>query len=397
MRVAIFSDNFYPELSGVADSALTLGKELAKRGHDICFFVPAFTAKEYQKSKLPIGEPDLDPHIKIVRFWSLPLLNSPNSQDRLVLFTGWRWWQVKKFRPDIIHINTASLLGLDGLLAGKILRVPVIGTSHTPVLEFIKYVPGQSKILATIFSYFTSWFYNHCQYVTGPSKYILADMQKYGFHNRSKTMSNLIDVSNFKPVASEQKKELKNKFGLPDFNLLYVGRLAEEKHIDVLIKAIYLLKKEIPDIKLALTGHGSAEKNLHDLVQELNLINEVIFCGTIPFSDLIELYQASDVFAVASTAETQCIGLMQAMAVGLPVIGVRYGGLVEYITDETGFLIDVGDYKTLADLVSFLYHNKHEIEKLGNGGLAWAKNFSIDQIAGDWEDLFKKVIDNYKK
>ncbi len=397
MKIAIFSDNFYPELSGVADSVLALGKELARRGHQICYFVPAYDQKDFAKVNLPVGELELGGNIQIVRLWSSSIKNSPTGQGRLILPFVLSYKKFRDFKPDIIHINVCSFLGLDALLIAKFLKVPIIGTSHTPISEFIKYFPIRTKWFEKLINHFIAWFYNRCNFVTGPSQFIFTDMKKYGFKREGRPMSNLIDVSSFAPVSAEKKAELKKQFNLPAFTILYTGRLAEEKHIDVIIRAIGIVQEKIKDVNLVITGRGAEETKLKNLVTELKLEDKVKFVGMVSREDLISYYQASDIFVMASTAETQSISMIQAMAVGLPVVVVRAGALPEYVNDSNGYIFDIGDFKTLAERLIHLLENKMERENLGNGGISTASKFSIQEIAGSWESLFKKVISEYYK
>jgi glycosyltransferase involved in cell wall biosynthesis len=115
-----------------------------------------------------------------------------------------------------------------------------------------------------------------------------------------------------------------------------------------------LPKKNIPEINLVLTGRGSAEESLKDLAKKLHLQQEVKFFGFVEFHELVELYQASDVFVVASTAEAQCISMMQGMASGIPVIGVRAHALPEYIKAENGFVVEPHDFKAIAKKIEIL-------------------------------------------
>ena len=397
MRVAIFSDNFYPELSGIADSVLALGKELAKRGHQVCYFAPAYGPADYAKANLPVGELELGENIKIVRLWSLPIKNSPTGQGRLVLPFVLSYRALRDFAPDIIHINLCSFLGLDAILFAKVSKIPILGTSHTPITEFIKYFPIRAKWFDVILNHFVAWFYNRANFVTGPSQFIFDEMKRYGFHRTGQPMSNLIDVSNFTPVTKEKKAELKKEFQLSDHVVLYAGRLAEEKHIDVIIWAIKTVQEKFPDVNLVVTGHGAGEFALKSLVKELNLEKNVKFTGTVPWAKLILFYQVSDIFAIASTAETQSISMLQAMSAGIPVVAVRAGALPEYVSADNGYLFEIGDFATLAERLIYLFNNEKERDRLGQGGVVTAGRYSIKEIAGQWENLFKKIINGYHK
>lgn len=396
MRIAIFSDNFYPEMSGISDSIITLAKELVRDGHYIRFYAPRYSKKNYEIVGLQPHEIDLGKNISVKRFFSFSYPSSPTKQARLVIPTLWRWFDVKKFQPDIIYSQLFFGVGLEALIAAKILKIKFVGTSHTPIGEFINYSPVQSKWFTNLSLRYVNWYYGKCDVVTTPSHAIIKEMKKKGFKKDAVVISNPIDLSHFTHPPKEKKEELKKKFGLLDFTIISVGRLAPEKHIDDIIKAFELAEKNIPHISLVLTGRGSAEGDLKALARKLNLEKKIKFVGYVDFQCLVELYQASDAFVVASTAEAQCISMMQAMAAGLPVIATRAHALPEYVNDQNGYLVEPHDFKKIAEILVDLFNNPARRESLGRGGREFVEKFSIANIANEWKKLFNVIIERKK-
>src|SRR3989344_9271768 len=101
MRVAIFSDNFYPELSGITDSIIALGKELARRGHYVRFYAPHYSKNDYQKVNAREKDSEFGERIGVTRFWSFPA-SAPSGQGRGVVPTPWHWLNAKAFQADLI-------------------------------------------------------------------------------------------------------------------------------------------------------------------------------------------------------------------------------------------------------------------------------------------------------
>jgi len=387
MKIAIFSDNFYPELSGVADSILKLATELSSLGHEICFFVPQYGAKDYKTVNLPEKELDLGKNIKIKRLFSF---SAPfaGAQSRLVvpLFSGRLF---KEFKPDIIHSQLFFGAGLEALLAAKLNRLPLIGTNHTSITDFVS-----GKFTKKLSLNYAVWYYNRCDFVTGPSESVFKEMLINGFHKPHKAISNPIDVKTFCP--SKDKLEYKKKFSLSNHTVVYAGRLAPEKNLDVIIKAVALVKERISDINLVFAGSGQSEDDLKRLTKELNLENEVKFLGTLSKADLAKLYQASEVFAIASTSETQSMVLMQALACGLPAVAVDARALPEYVNEKNGYVVKIGDEKAMAEKFVLLLENSGLREKLNQGAYNFVQQFSAPNIAKVWEKLYSEVIENYK-
>ena len=395
MKIAIFSDHFYPELGGIQDSIASLGRELNARGHQVNFYVAQCSAKDFAVAKMPVKEIDLGKNVKIIRFFSLPVPSSTN-QTRLVIPNGLRWLKLKKFKPDIIHVHTFAGLGLEALLCGRFLKKPVVGTNHFSITEYGSYYPKFCKewIKRNSLKY-VIWYYNQCNFVTAPSRTVLTEMLEHGFYRPRQVVSNPIDLSIFKPVG-EPKNKLKKEFNLANNTIMFAGKLAREKKIDVVIRALELVKREVKDINFAIAGHGGDKARLKKIAEDLHVEKEVKFMGIFDHKVLARLYCASDIFTIASTSETQSLVLLQAMACGLPVIGVNWRALPEYINGRNGFIVEPDNPKEMADKIIHLFKYGDERKKLGQGGLAYVKQFSAPNIAASWIKLYSKAIEDYK-
>jgi glycosyltransferase involved in cell wall biosynthesis len=256
----------------------------------------------------------------------------------------------------------------------------------------------KNKFIEKYAKRFVSWYYNHCDFVSAPNHSILEEMQANSFKKPCGVLSNPIDVHNFFPISSEEEKEkIKKEFNLSGFIVLYTGRLAAEKHINVLIRAVALAKKKISAIQLAITGHGDSEKSLRKLAGELGLEKDVKFFGTLPTDKHAAIYRAADVFVIASTAEMQSLSMMKAMVTGIPVIGVNAWALPEYIQADNGFVLEPGDYQGIAEKIIFLFENPEKRKVLGSGGWALAQKFSPVKIVREWQAIYEKVRTDYHK
>lgn len=395
MRIAIFSDNFYPEISGISDSIITTGKELAKLGHVINYFAPKYSKKNYDLLRLPKEEINLGENIKITRLTSFPYPTG-TAQSRLVIPGGFSITAVRKFNPDVIHTNDIASMGIEALICAKILNKPLVGTDHTPMVEFLKYSPIKGKIIQSMISRYDAWYYNQCNFVSSPCNAIFEEIKKYGFKKPvHRALSNPIYIEEYKPVKNSWP--LKKKYGLFDYSILYMGRLALEKRIDISLKALAKLVKKYPKIGLVIAGKGAAEKDLQYLTKELHLENNVKFFGFLKDKkDMIGIYNACDLFSMTSIAETQSIVMMQAMACKMPVIAVKAWGLKEYVNEKNGILIDPNDSDELAEKIEYLYKNPQISKKLGEGGRDFVENFSPEKIAKEWEKIYEATITNHK-
>ena len=396
MRIAIFSDNFYPELSGISDSIIQLARELSKLTHAICFFAPKYSKRNYAIVKRPATELDLGKKIKIKRFFSFGF-PSPTKQARLVIPGAWRWLSVKAFKPDIIHSQLFFGVGLEGLLAAKLLSRPIIGTNHTRIKEFLKAGYLSYQWLGRISTRYLNWYYNQCDYVTAPAQSFLDEMLANGLTASSQSISNSVDMKIFNTLNQIDRPAIKRKYNLSKFVVVYAGRLAFEKNIDVIIRAIKIVKQDFSEINLGLAGHGQAEESLKGLVGELGLNENVKFLGTLNHHDLAELYRSADVFTIASTSEVQSLTIIQAMACGLPAIGVNCNSIPELIKSDNGLLFKPGDYEDLAGRIVEILSNTDLQQRLGQGAINFVPRFSAANIAKQWVKLYSEVIEKYNK
>ena len=394
MRIAIFSDNFYPEISGVSDSVISLARELSARGHNIRFYVPAYSQKDYKKGGGAAENPPLGPRVEFQRLFSVPY-PTPTGQGRAVIPTGFRSVSLRRFNPDVIHTQLFFGAGIEALIASRILKKPLVGTNHTALKEFLKYSPVRAAWVERLALRYVNWYYAHCEVITAPSRSVIGEMEFFGFEKETHVISNPIDTKLFAPSANINI--LRRKFGFPEYSVIHAGRLGEERKVDVIVRAIALAKKKIPAIALAIAGRGADEARLQDLAASLDIGNAVHFLGFLDHKTLAEAYNASSVFAITSTADTQSMVMMQAFACGIPAIGVKSRGIPEYIRPQNGYLIEPDDPNALAEKIIFLFKNPAMRKKLGHGARVFAEKFSATAIAKEWEMIYKKVVEQYAK
>ncbi len=397
MKIAIFSDNFYPEISGISDSVILLGQKLQDMGHEVHYFAPKYSKKNYQMANVENKELELGKNIKIHRLWSLPFFESPTNQARFVIPLGLLAWKFRREKFDLIHTQSPFGLGIEALLMSRFLGIPLLGTNHTPIEEFTCYIPIFGKIMTTISKRYFSCYYNQCSFITTPYQGLLEDMRNNGLRTENQVLSNPIDLKNFISVSQERKKELKSKYKLSDSVVIYSGRLAQEKHVDVIVRAMLEVRKSFPTAMFVITGIGSAEADLKKLVSKLGLAESVRFFGRVDEQTHIELYQASEIFAIMSTAEAQSLSLMKAMAVGMPVIGADARALPEYIKPNCGFIVQAGDIQNLTEKNIFLLKSVQQRKTLGENGQLFVSQFSASAVARKWEGIYKKAQQNQKK
>ncbi len=390
MRIAVFTDSFYPELGGIQDSVLSGCRELGKRGHQVVIFAPRATGHDFKVAGLPGFEVDAGENVEIRRLFSLPIPSS-TGQSRLLVPTGRRWRQLLPFEPDIIHSHTFLGAGLEALSAARHLDVPLVGTNHWAIGEFAGYTPFSANFFRNVSVRAVTRYYNHCALVTGPSHSVIDEMCAFGLRRPHRVVSNPVDTSRFRPVSDACREALKRTYGFSHSTIIYAGRLADEKKIDVLIRALPLVARQAPDVMLALAGHGSARHRLEQLAHALGVGERVRFLGTLDKATLADVFQAADIFAIASTSETQSMVLIQAMSAGLPVVGANWRALPEYIDAQSGFLAQPGCHEDFARRLTQLLGSPALRKHMGEHAVRKTTHFSITTVTNHWEEIYARI------
>lgn len=402
MRIAIFSDNFYPELSGIAGTIATIAPALAGRGHEIICFAPRYGSKDYAKAGTRRENPGWGPRVKFMR---LPSFSVPTAsgQGRAVLPTGKGFRILRHLRPDIIHVHQPYGAGLEGLLAAKLLKVPLVGTEHTPIREFaLRYGFLRTEWWARLNTRYDAWFYNHCDFVSSPTKYIFADWDGFDQSVPHAAVPNPIDTGRFRPARQQPEPQaaaggLNSRRSSGQFNLLYAGRLAKEKNISLMLQATAKLQEIIPEIRTVIIGSGPSEKNLRELAASLQIADRTDFLGFLPEPKLPQAYRQGNVFVIMSAAETQSIVAMQALLTEIPVVAASAWGLKEYVPPAVGIQVPLDNLPSLIRAIRKLYRAPALRLKMGRAGRKMVLNFSIPKIARLWERLYRETISYHRK
>lgn len=392
MRIAFFSDNFYPEVSGISDSIIALGAELTKRGHEVCYDVPYYAPRDYTPLQGKTAAHDVRDDLPIKRLPSLFFPGSPTGHGRIVVPFGASLGFIRRFKPDILHTQSPYGAGLEALLVSRILHIPLVGTNHTPIEAFVQYAPFGKFFLKRAAPAYDAWYYNRCRFVTAPYQGLLDLMRTRGFKRPGKGLPNPILINDFTLPSQQERDDIRRTLHLQGPVMLYAGRLAPEKQVDVAIKALVQLIEKFPTLTLIITGHGSAEADLKILAERLGVAKHVRFLGFLSKVELARAYKTADVFIMMSVAETHSIALMQAFASGVPAVSARAGALPEFTPPQCGFVVEPGDDRALAEKVATLLGDQALAQRMGEAGVAFVQQFAPSAIAAKWEQIYEEAL-----
>ncbi|HMK47992.1 MAG TPA: glycosyltransferase, partial [Methanocella sp.] len=281
MKIAVFTDTFYPQVNGVANAVRNFDRMLTDQGHKVAVFT---SGKKPSVSSMDGAEIH-----RYLAFSFPPYPEIEPSPDVIHPVTS-----AVKFKPDIVHAHTQFFMGHSAWMTARRLRVPLIGTFHTPVDEYVMYIAKQSKMsqrfLKRIAKEYQDWFYKRCDIIIVPAP----SAAKY-LHVRNKpivTVSNGLDLSRY---GSSGRDEIRERFGLGCNSpvIMHGGRLSYEKRIDGVLASMPAVLKELPDAKLMIVGSGPARKFLEGKVKDLGIERGVVFTGYVSDEDFPRTFAAA--------------------------------------------------------------------------------------------------------
>ena len=364
MRVGIFTDAYYPYLNGVATSIQVLEKELRNLGHEVYIFTSSNKSIK-EKNEYVYRLPSIP--IAFYKPYRLSIFCPPRVISR-----------IKKMKLDIIHTQTEFSLGILGKIISKIFKIPMVHTYHTMYEKYVHYVANGHLITVKMAKRLSRIFCNRADVIIAPTKKTLLALKAYGVKKPIEVIPTGIDLDQFKKEIDEKIiTDLKNKYKISnnDYIVLYVGRVAKEKNIEVLINQMPNILNKISNAKLLIVGGGPVLEDLKKLVDTMNLNNSIIFTGAIPHEDINIYYKLGNVFVITSNTETQGLTYLEAIVSGVPVIVRDDESYKEFIINgENGFIFS--NENEIPDIVYKLYS-----DKIFTKNLILNANKSLDKIS----------------
>ena len=393
MRIAFITQSYPPMISGAALVVERLANGMAERGHSVLVLAASDKGHAYTKE---IG------NLRIVCLTSLPNPKRANQHFALLSFSKVAR-ELKSFDPDIIHIHDI-FLGLEGVLWGQIMKVPVIGTIHQLpwfVNSYLPEVPALKQLAEDSIWSCTGWMNKHCDTLIVPTLTIAQTIHsEVGF--KPVAISNGVDLSHFTPEPSNpnEKKKLCRKYNLDPNQpiILHVGRLDVDKNVEKVIEAT-AKTMQANDAQLLVVGDGECKKSLQKQAKQLGIRKKCHFPGFISTNeDLPGIYRLANVFVTASEIETQGLVLLEALASGLPIVAVDATCVPELVKDSiNGFLVQSNDVGAFADSLTRLICNPARARQMGQRGRELAEKHSIQSALDRHENLYRKTIAQPRK
>jgi glycosyltransferase involved in cell wall biosynthesis len=311
LKIALFTEVYRPIVNGIVTSVETLAHKLREFGHDVYTFAP----------HIPHGDETTG---RVFRMPSLPL--PARTEYRLTLpLVARRNKQKFLSQCEVIHSHSLFITGwMASYYARRRFRVPLVFTYHTLLDRYTHYSPLGPRLTSQLTRELTRAYANAADAVIVPTQAVAGELRRSGVLAPICVVPTGIDVETFRNVDATAGLAVRAKYGIaPDAPLLLlVSRLAHEKSIPLVFKALRLLRAELPETQLLLVGSGPLSEILKGQVNADGLEGAVHFAGSIPHEVLPSYYAAADAFTFPSVSETQGLVLAEAFCAGLPVVAI---------------------------------------------------------------------------
>jgi 1,2-diacylglycerol 3-alpha-glucosyltransferase len=393
MRIALFTDTYPPQINGVAASTYILRNELEKHGHEV------YVVTTYKGS----GKHKWDDDHKILRLAGVQLkflygyvMTSPFHVSALE--------EVRKLNLDVIHAQTEFGVGIFARICAKQLKIPLVSTYHTTYEDYTHYVNfiNSRKVdeIAKIGVAKLSRLYGDSSIeVIAPSIKTKQMLEGYHVRREINVIPTGLELDKFdkKLTDKDSRNEIRRQYGFTENDklIIYVGRLAEEKALDLVVRGFSEALKQGIQVKLLIVGDGPDFDRLNQLAEELKVTESVKFAGAKPRDEIPALYHSADAFISASLSETQGMTFIEALASGLPLFA-RYDDVLKelLIPEKTGWFFY--DEKDLPKYINeFLSLTDDQYQEISNQCIEQVQPYSSETFYERVIQVYSNTIQQY--
>lgn len=383
MNIGLFTETYYPEINGVANSVYMLKNELEQLGHTVYVFTtttPGAPEHEHNVFRVPSIPFALITERRVGLFY----------QPKLASL-------IKKLNLDLIHTHTEFSLGIFGRIMARELKLPMVHTYHTIYEDYTHYLThfksldNRAKAFARVFSKVCC---NTVEQVIVPTEKVKELLLQYSVHKEISVVPTGVDLRKFNPdlYSKEDVVNVKRQYSIKEEDkvLLYLGRVSREKNIAEIIDVIPEYTSTRANVKFVIIGSGPEMDVLKQMVEKYKIQEKVIFTGPKPWDNIGLYYQIGDVFVSASQSETQGLTYIEAMAAGLPVVAKKDKCLEDILIQEwNGFAFT--NRNELIEALDAVLYGEHKVS-LGDNARMKVAEYSTEVFALNVLQVYEVVM-----
>lgn len=382
MRIAIFTNTFWPTVNGVAISIANLRRGLSAQGHEPYVFAPA-----------PPGFDVSQDEPNVIRYPAFPAPVEADYQLAMPLSAA----VTKTLRGlefDLVHTHHPMWVGSWGQWYARWNNVPLVTTIHTQYEIYSKLIPLPDTLVEAYLRAQVSSYCNKCQLVTTPAPSARERLLALGVTTPIRVIVNPTDLSACL-VASGAGVRERLGWESADLRVLgYVGRLAPEKNLPALLDAMREVMVVCPEVRLLIVGDGPSRDELESMARALPNPEGVAFVGRVPHAEVPEYQAALDLFVTPSMMEVQPLSFAEAFATGAPIVAFNVAGNNDMIIDgTTGRLVppDAGAKGLAATIIDLLGHPE-EVSRLSAAAREAAVSYDLPAVTSRMLQAYEETI-----
>lgn len=347
MNIGIFTDTYFPQVSGVATSIKTLRDQLEKQGNQVYIFTttdPQVERNVYERN--------------VFRFSSIPFISF--TERRIAVRGLFQAYQIaKELNLDVVHTQTEFSMGWIGKFVARNLEIPCLHTYHTMYEDYLHYV-ANGKILKPVHvKQGTLAFCYHLTGVVAPSDRVLTTLTDYGVKAPIRVIPTGVNLHQYEqPDTADLRRNLGFDEDTPV--ILSLSRLAYEKNISECINAMPRILEQVPNAQLLIVGDGPAKEDLEEQVKTMALSDHVSFTGEVDNNEVFRYYHMANVFLSSSDSESQGLTYIEAMAAGTKIV-VMTSPYTDELLSSRALGVTFKDPETMIkNVVDYLRHGDEE-------------------------------------
>lgn len=387
MKILMLSDVYFPRVNGVSTSIRTFALALARMGHEVTLVAPEYGDRG------PAVDIDDGAAFELIRLPARTIFFDP--EDRLIRRDALRAaLATLAARPwDVIHIHTPFRAHQLGVWLSQACGTPTVETYHTYFEEYVgHYLPWLPAGLTRMFARRLSRRLCHdVDHLIVPSLQMVEVIARYGVATPHTVLPTGIELDEFRGGDGAR---FRAKHGIDTARpvLVTVSRLAVEKNIAFLIDVARRLVREFPDLLFVIAGEGPDAPRLRKLAADLVERDHVRFFGNLDRrSELLDAYRAGDAFVFASPTETQGLVLIEAMALGVPVVSTAVMGTAMVLEGARGAVVSEEDVGAFAAHTAALLRDPARRAALAAAGPRDARAWSNGTLMARAVALYERI------
>ncbi|MCK7593731.1 glycosyltransferase [Pseudomarimonas salicorniae] len=388
MRLLMLSDVYFPRVNGVSTSIRTFADWLVRRGHEVALVAPDYgpgsgqevvdAAAGFRIIRVPARVIPFDPEDRFMR---------RRPVDRLVAELGTEGW-------DAVHCHTPFRAHRLAVGLRRRHRLRVVESYHTYFEEYVAhYLPlAPAGLLRWFARYASRRLCAEVDHLIVPSRQMVSVLRRYGIDMPHSVLPTGIELSEFR---SGDGAAFRARHGIPADApvMVTVSRLAVEKNIGFLLEVARRVRERFPDLRFLIAGEGPDGPRLRRRASELGLDGCVHFFGNLERrTSLLDAYRAGDAFVFASPTETQGLVLIEAMALGVPIVSTAVMGTATVLEGAGSALVAEANVDDFSAKLATLLADPALRGRLSAAGAADAERWGSDRLMGEAEALYRELV-----